>query len=85
MPLDLAPGIDYQVVYFVDLVNQYSAMSVNPASPSDLMALNPGGVSSGPARDGFSHLTNAMAAFGLRQRQGEGIMQLDNLEVSFDW
>jgi hypothetical protein len=85
VPLDLAPGIDYQVVYFVDLVNQYSAMSVNPASLSDVMANNPGGVSSGAATDSFLHLTNSMAAFGLRQRQGEGIMQMDNLEVSYDW
>ncbi len=85
VPLDLAPGIDYQVVYFVDLINQYSGMAVNPASLSDVMANSPGGVSSGAATDSFLHLTNNMAAFGLRQRQGEGIMQLDNLEVSFDW
>jgi len=84
VPLDLAPGIDYHVVFFVDLVNLYSAMAVNPASLSDVKANNPGGVGSGPATDAFSPKL-PMAAFGLRQRQGEGIMQLDNLEVSFDW
>ncbi len=86
VPLDLAPGIDYQVVYFLNTENgsDYSELAVNPAAASDVEANSPGGVCSGPATDTFSP-TNAMAAFGLRQRQGEGIMQLDNLEVSFDW
>jgi len=84
VPLDLAPGIDYQVVFFVDLANLYSAMVVNPASLSDVKANSPGAVSSGPATDTFTPKL-PMAAFGLRQRQGEGIMQMHNLEVSFDW
>jgi hypothetical protein len=85
VPIDLALGIDYQVVYFVDLVNQYSGMAINPASLSDVTANSVGGVSSGPATDAFLHLTNAMAAYGFRQRQGEGVIAMDNLEVSFDW
>jgi hypothetical protein len=84
VPLDLAPGIDYQVVYYLDLNADVSGMAVNPASVSDVTANSPGGVSSGVAEDTINP-ANAMAAFGLRQRQGEGIMQLDNLEVSFDW
>ncbi len=88
VPLDLAPGVDYQVVYYVDLNGQVSGMAVNPASKNDVTAAAPNstsGPSSGPATDAFLHLTNAMAAFGLRQREGGGVMQLDNLEVSFDW
>jgi hypothetical protein len=84
VPLDLAPGIDYQVVYLLDVVNDYSAMAINPASIDDVGALSPGGVSSGPATDSFTP-TLPMAAFGLRQREGEGVLDLDNLEVSFDW
>jgi hypothetical protein len=94
VPLDLAPGIDYEVVFYLDLIDQVSGMAVNPASLSDVTATGVGGVSSGPATDSFSP-TNAMAAFGLRQREiydtslaaeeGEGVMELDNLVVSFDW
>jgi len=84
VPLDLAPGIDYHVVFFLDLNNLYSGMAINPASLSDVTATSPGGVSSGPATDTFTPKL-PMAAFGLRQREGEGIMQMDNLQVSFDW
>jgi hypothetical protein len=86
VPMDLAPGIDYRVVYFVDLVNEYSAMSINPASLSDVYPANSQSpVNSGPATDTITHLTNGMAAYGLRQREGEGVFYMDNLAVSFDW
>jgi hypothetical protein len=91
VPLDLAPGIDYQVVFYLDLVNGASGMAINPASVSDVTAGAPGGISSGPALDTLSP-SLPMAAFGLRQRtdstpagEGVGVMELDNLVVSFDW
>jgi hypothetical protein len=90
VPLDLAPGIDYQVVFFVNLnpVALFSGMAVNPASLGDVAANSAGGVSSGAALDSFNPAL-PMAAFGLRQREsgglGEGVMELDNLVVSFDW
>ncbi|HEY3854910.1 MAG TPA: hypothetical protein VGO67_10995 [Verrucomicrobiae bacterium] len=91
VPLDLAPGIDYTVVFYLDLNSQVSGMAINPATLSDVTAASVGGVSSGAATDGISP-TNAMAAFGLRQRtdstpkgEGEGVMEMDNLVVSFDW
>ena len=66
-------------------------MAVNPASLGDVEAYSPGGVSSGAAVDTFNP-TLPTAAFGLRQRldstpknEGEGVMEMDNLEVSFDW
>jgi len=82
--LDLAPGITYNVVYYLDLANEESGMAVNPASVADVQAFDPGGVSSGLAQDPFTP-TNAMAAFGLRQREGEGVMTIDNLAISYDW
>ena len=36
VPLDLAPGIDYQVVYYLDLNGQVSGMAINPAAMSDV-------------------------------------------------
>jgi len=85
VPLDLAPGIDYQVVVLLNTQTGsiYSSMAVNPAAASDVQAFSSGGVSSGAATDNpATPLTNAMVAYGLRQRVGEGIMQMDNLEVS---
>jgi hypothetical protein len=85
VPLDLAPNTDYQVVYYLDLSSDVAAMAVNPAALSDVTAGSPViGVSSGATSDTINP-TNKMAAFGLRQRVGEGILQMDNLEVSFDW
>jgi hypothetical protein len=91
VPLDLAPGIDYQVVVYLDLVNDVAGMAVNPASVSDVTAASPGGVSSGAATDGFTP-TLPMSAFGLRERtdskpagEGVGVLEMDNLVVSFDW
>ncbi len=92
VPLDLAPGIDYEVVFYLDLVSGVSEMAVNPASVGDVTAGAVGGISSGPALDTFSPTNAPMAAFGLRQRtdskpagEGEGVMEMDNLVVSFDW
>ncbi len=93
VPLDLAPGIDYEVVFFVNFQSGalFSGMAVNPASLGDAAANSPGGVSSGAAQDSFNP-TLPIAAFGLRQRldttpkgEGEGVMEMDNLVVSFDW
>jgi hypothetical protein len=91
VPMDLAPGIDYEVVFYLDLVNDVSGMAINPAALSDVTAGAAGGVSSGPATDSFTPAL-PMAAFGLRQRVdsnpkglGEGVMEMDNLLVSFDW
>ncbi len=76
MPLDMAPGIDYQVVYTYDDANAYGQLWVNPASTAD--------VSSGYTTDTGSTAL-PLANFNFRQRQGEGIMTLDNLLVSLDY
>jgi hypothetical protein len=76
MPLDMAPGIDYQVVYMYDDANAYGQLWVNPSSTSD--------VNSGYTTDTGS-TSLPLANFNLRQRQGEGIMTLDNLLVSLDY
>ncbi len=76
MPLDMAPGTDYQVVYMYDDANAYGQLWVNPASTSD--------VSSGYTTDTGS-TSLPLANFNLRQRQGEGIMTLANLLVSLDY
>jgi len=76
MPLDMAPGTDYQVVYMYDDGNAYGQLWVNPASTSD--------VSSGYTTDTGS-TSLPLANFNLRQRQGEGIMTLGNLLVSLDY
>jgi len=76
MPLNLAPGIDYQVVYMYDSVNAFGQLWVNPASVSD--------VNSGPTGD-VGSTALPMANFELGQQTGEGIMTLGNLLVSLDY
>lgn len=85
IPLDMAPGIDYEVVFFVDFGNQYGGVAVNPAAYSDTQVNGTiKGVYSGPTQDTATP-TLPVAAFGIRQRQNEGISYMDNLEVSWDW
>ena len=94
--LDMAPGIDYQVVVYYDMAGGNCQMSVNPSQgesnqvSSAIGSYNgtgagPSPLTSGPGLDRFTASGLPMAAYGMRQRQGEGIMQLDNLEVSYDW
>lgn len=76
MPLDLAPGIDYQVVYSYDSSSFFGQLWVNPASTSD--------VNSGFTTDTGS-TANPMANFEFGQQTGEGIMTVGNLLVSLDY
>lgn len=85
IPLDLAPGINYELVFFVDMNNDYAAVAINPAAISDIQSYSPiTGVSSGPTEDSFV-TTLPMDGFGLRQRQTEGVIYLSDLDVSWDW
>ncbi len=85
IPLDLAPGIYYRVVAFVDMNNLYSGMAVNPVALGDLTNDAPvTGLYSGPTDDIVASIT-PMNAFGLRQRGSEGILNMSNLVVSWDW
>lgn len=84
VPLDLAPGIDYQVVYYLDLAGRVSGLGINPAGLGDVTAASPHGTSSGTATDSFTP-TKPFDGFVLLQSAGEGVMELDNLMVSLDW
>lgn len=84
VPLDLAPGINYNVVLFYDMGNLFSGLSINPSDYADAYSYSTTPVNSGPATDPFTPSGLPMDGFGLRQREGEGVMTLDNLEVSFD-
>lgn len=85
IPLDMAPGIDYEVVFFLNPGAPDAGVIVNPASYNDTQGYYPiTGLFSGPTSDNFTP-TLPFAAFGLRQRQNEGIIYMDNLEVSWDW
>ena len=88
--LDMAPGIDYQVVIYYDNVNHFCQLSVNPSQTNYNQVYSPGAnipspLVSGVSSDSFTATNLPMAAFGLRQAANVGIIQLDNLEVSFDW
>jgi hypothetical protein len=86
VPLDLAPGINYEVVLYYDMVNQFSGLAINPANyAQDGYVFTQTPVNSGPALDSYTPSGLPMAAFGLRQRENEGVLTLGNLEVSFDY
>jgi hypothetical protein len=83
VPLDLAPGITYTVVYALDYDNLYSRMAINPASSSDVLSFYPVvGVCSGAADDTFVDTTIPPLGYGLRQRGGEGVLYVGNLKVA---
>ena len=87
--LDMAPGIDYQVVEYYDVVNGFCQLAVNP-SQSDFTNVYapfnpPSALASAITSDTFSPSGLPMAAYGLREAADVGIMELDNLEVSYDW
>jgi hypothetical protein len=94
--LDMAPGINYQVVAYYDISGSVSQLAVNPSvSESNQVSSSigtyngtgnaPSPLTSGPAEDRFTPSGLPMAAYGLRQRTGGGIMLLTDLEVSYDW
>jgi hypothetical protein len=86
--LDMAPGIDYQVVEYYDMVHLYSQLAVNPSQSESNQVYVPNGpnaLTSGYAQDFFTATNLPMAAYGLREPAGIGNIQLDNLEVSYDW
>jgi len=87
--LDMAPGIDYQVVEYYDMVNGFCQLAVNPnqTNYSQVYApfSPPSSLASAITSDTFSPQDLPMAAYGLREAANVGIMELDNLEVSYDW
>jgi hypothetical protein len=87
--LDMSPGINYQVVAFYQTRN-YAQLAVNPSPAEYSQIVNqftPNALTSGFATDHPAGYTNTlpMAAYGLRQRTGGGIMYMSDLEVSYDW
>jgi hypothetical protein len=86
--LDMAPGIDYHVVAFYDMVNELCGMAVNPSQTEYNQVYSPTAPSplvSGYATDAFTFAGLPMAGYGLREASGCGILELDDLEVSYDW
>jgi hypothetical protein len=87
--LDMAPGIDYQVVAYFDMTGGFSQLAVNP-SQSEYnqvysLSATPTTLASALTTDTFAPPPLPMAAYGLREAAGGGILELDNLEVSYDW
>jgi len=87
--LDMATNTDYQVVAYYDMVNGFCQLAVNPSQSeySQVYApFNPPSpLASAITSDTFSPSGLPMAAYGLREAANVGIMELDNLEVSYDW
>jgi hypothetical protein len=87
--LDMAPGIDYQVVEYYDIVNGFCQLAVNPSQTNYSQVYAPlsppSSLASGVTSDTFTPSGLPMAAYGLREASGVGILDMDNLEVSFDW
>jgi len=87
--LDMAPGIDYNVVEYFDMTGGFSQLSVNPSQAEYNQVYSQSTAStslaSAYAADTFSPIVLPMAAYGLREAAGCGILELDNLEVSYDW
>jgi hypothetical protein len=87
--LDMAPGVNYQVVVFYQTRN-YAQLAVNPSPAEYNQIVNqytPNILTSGFATDHPTGYTNTlpMAAYGLRQRTAGGNMSMSDLEVSYDW
>ncbi len=87
--LDMAPGIDYQVVAYFDMNGGYSQLAVNPGQ-SDYSQVYSGSttpttLASAATSDTFTPPSLPMAAYGLREAAGGGVFEMDNLEVSYDW
>ncbi len=88
--LDMAPGIDYQVVAYYDILNQFCQLAVNPSQTNYSQVYSPSidipsPLVSGVTSDSFTATNIPMAAYGLRQAANVGILDLHNLEVSIDW
>jgi hypothetical protein len=87
--LDMAPGIDYQVVEYYDMVNGFCQLAVNPNQTNYSQVYAPFGapspLASAITSDPFSPQDLPMAAYGLREAANVGILEMDNLEVSYDW
>ena len=84
IPVDLATNTTYQVVVACDSYNGYSYLGINPNVTSDVdtPSFESDATTVYAGDDNFPK--DSFGAFGLRQAAGEGIMQLDNLEVSLD-
>jgi hypothetical protein len=87
--LDMAPGIDYQVVAYFDLTGGTGQLSVNPSQSeyNQVYSLSstPTALVSALTVDAPGTIKLPMAAYGLHEATGIGVMDLDNLEVSYDW
>jgi hypothetical protein len=87
--LDMATNIDYQVVAYYDMNNGFCQLAVNPSQSeySEVYApFNPpSSLASAITSDFFTPSGLPMAAYGLREAANVGILELDNLEVSYDW
>ena len=81
----MAPGIDDQVVIYYDQVNGYCQLAINPsqANYNQVYApfATPSPLASAITADTFTQSALPMAAFGLRQATGCGIIDLHNLKV----
>ena len=84
VPVDLAPGIDYQVVYAYDMPNVIAYLSINPSVTSDVDTYSFEYDPNTAYTTTYALPTNGLSAAWLRQRMGEGVMQIDNLEVASD-
>ncbi|MGD0814679.1 MAG: immunoglobulin domain-containing protein [Verrucomicrobiota bacterium] len=85
IPVDLAPGINYQVVFSYDGTEDLAYLAINPSVTLDTSTTafeynDPAVVFSSDSQA----FTNDIGAFGFRQRAGTGTMQISDLEVSLD-
>jgi hypothetical protein len=84
--LDMAPGIDYNVVAYFD-IGGGSQIAINPSQNDYDQVFTSGAPTtlvSGFAEDTYTAPTS-LTSYAFRQAAGCGIFELDNLEVSYDW
>lgn len=90
--LDMATNTTYNVVAYYDMEYQLCQVAVNPSPLNYLQVYSPLGYSSGPnslvsgyTTDTFTPTNGPMEEYGFRQNAGVGVMNINDLEVSYDW
>jgi hypothetical protein len=87
--LDMATNTDYNIVVYFDMVNGYSQVAVNPSQADYLnvysQSFTPTTTTSALPLDAPTIYPLPIVGYGFRQAPGIGVLDIGDLESSFDW